>query len=70
MWAVFMIQDILGMSVDLRATDPFEERINVPSNPRNYWQYRMHLTLERLLEEKEFNRKVRDLIEESGRIER
>ena len=70
MWAVFMIQDILGMSPDLRAADPFEERINVPSNPRNYWQYRMHLTLERLLEEKEFNRKVRDLIEESGRIER
>ncbi|MFM2292064.1 MAG: hypothetical protein RIS29_1877, partial [Bacteroidota bacterium] len=45
----------------------FAERINVPSNPRNFWCYRMHMTLEQLLKEDKFNRKVSDVIERSGR---
>jgi len=46
---------------------PFAERINVPSNPRNFWCYRMHMTLEKLLKEKKFNKKVAEMIAKSGR---
>lgn len=44
-----------------------EERINVPSNPRNYWRYRMHLTLEQLMKAEELNDKIRELIKYTGR---
>ena len=51
----------------LRRADPREELINIPANPRHYWRYRMHLTLEQLNGEKEFNNRIRDLIRNSGR---
>ena len=67
MWSIFQIQDILGMSEKLRRGDPHEERINVPANPNNQWKYRMHLLLEDLINENEFNEELRDYIESSGR---
>ena len=41
--------------------------INIPAHPRHYWRWRMHLTLEELLKEKELNQTIRELIEESDR---
>lgn len=67
MWAIFQLQDILGMSEKLRREDPHEERINVPANPTHYWNYRMHISLEQLLKEKEFNNELKDYIKNSGR---
>ncbi len=67
MWAVFQLQDLLGMSDTLRRENPHEERINVPANSRHYWRYRMHIALEDLLKEKEFNRELKDYVENSGR---
>jgi 4-alpha-glucanotransferase len=67
MWSIFQLQDILGMSETLRREDPAEERINNPANPCHYWNYRMHLSLEQLLKEKEFNAELHDYIENSGR---
>ncbi len=67
MWSIFQLQDILGMSVKLRKENPHEERINVPADPNNHWKYRMHLFLEDLLREKEFNEELRDYVELSGR---
>lgn len=67
MWSIFQLQDLLGINGHLRRENPHEERINVPANPRHYWNYRMHLTLEQLLKEKEFNHELRDLVEASGR---
>ena len=55
MWSIFQLQDILGMSETLRRENPHEERINNPANPKNYWRYRMHISLEDLIREKEFN---------------
>ena len=49
MLAVFPLQDWLATDPVLRAPDPYGERINVPSNPRHYWRYRMPLSLEELL---------------------
>ena len=68
MWSIFQWQDILGMSDSLRRSNPSEERINNPANPDNYWQYRMHISLEDLLNQKEFNGELRGYVEHSGRI--
>lgn len=67
MWSIFQLQDILGMSENLRRQNPQEERINDPANPDNYWQYRMHISLEDLLEQKDFNEELNGYVEHSGR---
>jgi 4-alpha-glucanotransferase len=67
MWSVFQLQDLLGISESLRREDPNEERINVPANPKHYWQYRMHLTLEQLLEADDFNEELKGYVAASGR---
>jgi len=66
-WSIFQVQDLLGMDDGLRRKNPEEERINIPADPNHYWRYRMHLTLETLLQAHSFNDKVRGLIRESGR---
>ncbi len=67
MWSIFQLQDLLGMSENLRRQNPHEERINQPADPKHYWQYRMHLTLEQLIKEESFNAEVKDYIINSGR---
>jgi 4-alpha-glucanotransferase len=67
MWAIFQLQDLMGIDGELRFEDPRLERINEPSNPKHYWRYRMHLTLEQLMTEGQFNTKLADLIYKSGR---
>jgi hypothetical protein len=67
MWSVFQLQDILGMSEKLRKENPQEERINTPADPENKWKYRMHLFLEELIQEKDFNNELFGYIEQSGR---
>ena len=68
MWSIFQLQDILGISEQLRRENPGEERINVPANPRHYWQYRMHLTLESLLAANAFNEEFHGYVIASGRF--
>jgi 4-alpha-glucanotransferase len=67
MWIILPWQDWMGLDEDLRNEHPLAERINVPSNPRNFWCYRMHMTLEKLLKEDKFNEVIREMIAESGR---
>ena len=67
MWAIFPLQDLLGMDAGLRRPDPHAERINEPSNPKHYWRYRMHVTLESLLVADAFNQSLASLVEQSGR---
>jgi 4-alpha-glucanotransferase len=67
MWAIFPLQDLVGMDGNLRRNDVNAERINVPANPKHYWRYRFHLTVEELLEKKEFNEMLAKMILESGR---
>lgn len=67
MWAVFPLQDLLAMDGAIRRENPFEERINVPSNPNHYWRYRMHLTLEELKRAQHFNALLNHLLVQSGR---
>jgi 4-alpha-glucanotransferase len=67
MWCILQLQDWLGMDETLRRSDVNSERINIPANPKHYWRYRMHLTLEQLLAAEVFNRKVRELVRWGGR---
>lgn len=67
MLTILPLQDWLSIDGGIRRSDPNEERINVPANPRHYWRYRMHITLEQLLASGPFNEKVKALIKETGR---
>jgi 4-alpha-glucanotransferase len=67
MWSVFQLQDILGMSDTLRRENPHDERINIPADSNHFWNYRMHLTLEELLKQKDFNEELRGYLKHSGR---
>ncbi len=55
------------MDETLRLADPNGERINIPAVARYYWRYRMHLSIEQLQKADNFNRKVKDMVERSGR---
>ncbi|MBU0606152.1 MAG: 4-alpha-glucanotransferase [Candidatus Omnitrophica bacterium] len=68
MWAIFPIQDLLAMSDDLkRPGDPREEQINDPANPNHYWKFRLHITLEKLLTEKDFSSHIEKIVITAGR---
>ena len=67
MLCLLSLQDWLGIDERLRLPDQNAERINIPANPRHYWRYRMHLTIEQLLGEEDFNETIKTLITQSGR---
>ena len=67
MLCLLSLQDWLAMDTELRRKNPREERINVPSDPYNRWQWRMHLTLEQLLAADRYNNKVKTMITRSKR---
>ncbi len=62
MLTILPLQDWLSIDGNLRAQDPAAERINVPANPKHYWRYRMHISVEQLLKEHELNAELRTLI--------
>ena len=61
------MQDWLSMSEEWRNLNIEAERINVPANPKHYWRYRMHLSLEDLMQADGINSKIRELIVLTGR---
>lgn len=67
MWSIFQLQDILGIDPVVRRENPNDERINVPANSKHYWRYRMHLSLEALIESEVFNQNLNRSIVASGR---
>jgi 4-alpha-glucanotransferase len=67
MWAIFQLQDLLGTNEKLRGKNPEDERINIPANPKHYWRYRMHLSLEQLASAQAFNHELKACIQEHGR---
>ena len=69
MWAIFPIQDLLGMDEKLRLQHAPSERINQPGNPSHYWRYRMHIDLESLAEQTDFNEMVKEMIHSAGRLD-
>lgn len=62
MLCILTLQDWLATDEKVRLADANAERINIPANPKHYWRYRMHITLEQLMQETAFNQKIRDMI--------
>lgn len=67
MWSIFLLQDLLNMEDSLHISEVDQEQINHPENPDQYWRYRMPVTLEQLLELRDFNQGLRQLIADTGR---
>ena len=67
MLCLLSLQDWMAIDEKLRLPDAGAERINIPANPRHYWRYRMHLTIEQLMAADDFNETVSELITNSGR---
>ncbi len=67
MLCVLALQDWMAIDRHFRLQDEDAERINIPANPRHYWRYRMHLTIEQLLEASSLNNQIIELIEQTGR---
>ena len=67
MLCLLTLQDWLSMDGELRSKSVREERVNVPGDPYNRWQWRMHLTLEQLLAAERYNNKVKTMVQRSRR---
>ena len=68
MLCILSVQDWLAIDERLRLPSADAERINIPANPKHYWRYRMHLSLEELAASKEFMENITELIAQGGRI--
>ena len=68
MWAIFLLQDVTGITEHLRRQTPQEEQINIPADPHHHWNYRYPYTLEELANDSGFTDKVLDLCKQSYRI--
>ena len=67
MLAIFPIQDWLAIDAGLRREDFMSERVNYPADPQNKWKFRLHLNLEDLVSQQQFNNRISSLIIESNR---
>lgn len=67
MLCILSIQDWFAIDESLRLPDVNGERINIPANPRHYWRYRMHVTIEDLMENENFKTNISELILQAGR---
>lgn len=68
MWIILPWQDWMAIDKRYAHENPQSERINVPSNPRNFWCYRMHIQLEDLLKANDINQHILQMITASGRV--
>lgn len=67
MFCIIPLADWLSADGKLRRENPHEDQINEPANPTHYWRYRMHLTVEDLIDQKDFNTDMRNAIISSAR---
>lgn len=62
MLCILSLQDWFALDEKLRLPDTDAERINIPANPRHYWRYRMHINIEDLIADKEYNDAIKELV--------
>jgi 4-alpha-glucanotransferase len=58
---IIPLQDWFAVDDTIKRPDANAERINIPSNPDHIWNYRMHITLEKMIENHPFNQKIRSI---------
>lgn len=69
MITILSMQDWLNCEEStLNKCKPEDERINIPKNPRHYWKYRMHLTLEELMMNAKLNTSIQHLLQITNRV--
>ncbi|MCX8111416.1 MAG: 4-alpha-glucanotransferase [Syntrophorhabdaceae bacterium] len=69
MFAIFPIQDLLGMSAALRwHGNPKAEQINNPADPFHRWRYRMHINIEDLKAHLNFTEMIKTMLIKTGRV--
>lgn len=51
MCVTLSVQDLMALSSTYTDRPSMDEVINDPTNSRHYWRYRVHVTLETLLED-------------------
>ena len=69
MLVILPLQDWLATDGDVRYQgDPADERINIPANPRHYWRWRMHKTVEQLIADKNLCERIRTMVLEIPQI--
>ena len=62
MLCILSLQDWFTIDEKLRLADADAERINIPANPRHYWRYRMNVNIEDLINNKEYNDNIKELV--------
>ena len=67
MLTVLPWQDWMSIDGKLRRENPNDEQINVPAIAKHYWRYRMHISVESLMEESVFNENIKNKITRTGR---
>lgn len=67
LWSVFLIQDILAMDNATANPNLVEDIINRPEIAHFYWRYRMHLSVENLLNQEVLNGKIKNFLQLSNR---
>ncbi|GAQ80801.1 4-alpha-glucanotransferase [Klebsormidium nitens] len=66
-WAIFPLQDLMALKAEYSARPSKEETINDPTNPKHYWRFRLHVTIEKLLGDKELTGGIKELTVASHR---
>ena len=61
-WVILPIQDYIAMDGDFRWDNTHGEQINDPADPHWKWKYRMHQSVESLLENENLNQKLKELV--------
>ncbi|MCH5176474.1 MAG: 4-alpha-glucanotransferase [Prevotellaceae bacterium] len=67
MLCLLSLQDWLAIDERVRNKDIDAERINIPADPRHYWRWRMHVSIEQLQQNDTLNDHIRTMIQRSGR---
>lgn len=63
MWVILPLQDWFAIDEAISLPNVHAERINVPENPDHFWCYRMHVTMEDLLQNESFSAQVKALVD-------
>ena len=67
MLTVLPWQDWMSIDGKLRMENPNDEQIYVPAIAKHYWRYRMHISVESLMEESVFIENIKNKITRTGR---
>ena len=66
-WVILPIQDYMAMDGDFRWDNTWDEQINEPSDPKWKWKYRMHQSVESLLNNEKLAMTLKNMIKKYSR---